>query len=420
MTTTLQNNFEGIADGAALTSANSATGGTGFLTVAAGTGGTLTVKSAAAINGTRSLEVAQGSTSCYCYWDPTVLPALATAYFRFTFALTALPSAGSSVWRHMDSASVECFRLEILSTGKLRIRNSSTGVILADSTTVFTAGQAYRVEGKVVHGSTGSIQVRIYGTQNAAVPVETMTPAAADVGVDTSRVHMGRPVSTPTMPTFTLDDVAVTDVDWLGPPVVSAAPTANFTSTTSGLTASFANTSAAATGRTIASSAWAYGDGTTGATTSPSHTYAAGGTYTATLTVTDDVGRTGTVSKTVTVTAPANAAPTANAGPDQAGVEPWSTVTLPGSGTDPNGTIASYRWTQTAGPAVTLSSATAQNPTFTAPAAATDQALVFSLTVTDNGGATSPADTVSVAVLAATEFYANTAGVWTPMRVVGL
>lgn len=99
-----------------------------------------------------------------------------------------------------------------------------------------------------------------------------------------------------------------------------------------------------------------------------------------------------------------NQAPIAYAGSDQSNVEAWSTVTLDGSGsTDADGTIASYAWTQTAGASVTLSSSTAVKPTFTAPGGLTNSTLTFSLTVTDNGGATSAADTVNIAVLAATE-----------------
>lgn len=116
----------------------------------------------------------------------------------------------------------------------------------------------------------------------------------------------------------------------------------------------------------------------------------------------------------------ANTAPTANAGVDQT-VEPWSTVTLDGSGSsDSDGTVASYAWSQTSGTTVTLSSSTAQKPTFTAPASSSDATLVFSLTVTDDGGATSTADTVSITVLAATEFFLDGTGTWKPMRIVAL
>ena len=80
----------------------------------------------------------------------------------------------------------------------------------------------------------------------------------------------------------------------------NVAPTANFSSVTSGLTATFSNSSTDSDG-TIASSSWTFGDGGTSTTSSPSHTYAAAGTYTVTLTVTDNGGLTGTKSSSVTV-----------------------------------------------------------------------------------------------------------------------
>jgi hypothetical protein len=90
-----------------------------------------------------------------------------------------------------------------------------------------------------------------------------------------------------------------------------------------------------------------------------------------------------------------NIAPTANAGPDQDSVTGGTVVTLNGTGSsDPDGTIASYLWTQTAGPTVTLSSTTAASPTFTAPDTA--GSATFSLRVTDNDGAQSTANTVVI------------------------
>ncbi len=72
-------------------------------------------------------------------------------------------------------------------------------------------------------------------------------------------------------------------------------------------------------------------------------------------------------------------------------------MTLNGTASsDSDGTIASYTWSQTAGTAVTLSSATVSQPTFTAPA--TSSTLTFSLTVTDNRGASSAASTVNITV----------------------
>jgi len=77
-------------------------------------------------------------------------------------------------------------------------------------------------------------------------------------------------------------------------------PVANFTFTTSGLTANFTDTSTDSDG-TIASRSWAFGDGGTSTATNPSHTYAAGGTYNVSLTVTDNGGATNTRTQPVTV-----------------------------------------------------------------------------------------------------------------------
>ena len=101
-----------------------------------------------------------------------------------------------------------------------------------------------------------------------------------------------------------------------------------------------------------------------------------------TLTVTDDDGATATDSVTVTLT---NVLPTANAGVDQTAVS-GATVTLDGSASNDLEGAVTYSWVQSSGSAVTLSDATAANPTFTA--ALGDAVLEFSLTVTDDDGAT--------------------------------
>jgi hypothetical protein len=100
---------------------------------------------------------------------------------------------------------------------------------------------------------------------------------------------------------------------------------------------------------------------------------------------------------TVTITVKrVNAAPIANAGADVT-VDGNTLVNLAGSGSDADGTIASYSWAQTAGAAVTLTGATAAALQFTAPSTNVETTLTFELTVTDNN-AVSAKDTVSVLV----------------------
>lgn len=78
------------------------------------------------------------------------------------------------------------------------------------------------------------------------------------------------------------------------------APTASFSVSANGLTASFTDSSSDADG-TIASRKWSFGDGSTSTATNPTKTYAAAGTYTVQLTVTDDGGKTASTSRSVTV-----------------------------------------------------------------------------------------------------------------------
>ena len=94
----------------------------------------------------------------------------------------------------------------------------------------------------------------------------------------------------------------------------------------------------------------------------------------------------------VFTTGTSNQAPTANAGPNQS-VSTNSKVTLDGSASfDPNGNPI-YTWTQTGGPAVTLSSSTAVQPTFTAPGSSAT--LTFQLVVSD-GSLSSTPSTVTI------------------------
>ena len=93
-----------------------------------------------------------------------------------------------------------------------------------------------------------------------------------------------------------------------------------------------------------------------------------------------------------------NQSPTANAGADQSITLPTSTISLSGSGIDPDGTISSYFWTKISGPSTgTITNANSASTSVTGLVQGVYQ---FELKVTDNNAATA-VDTVQITVNAA-------------------
>lgn len=103
---------------------------------------------------------------------------------------------------------------------------------------------------------------------------------------------------------------------------------------------------------------------------------------------------------------------TANAGPDQADRVPFSTVTLDGTASTGSPTV--YQWRQITGPTVTLSSTSAAQPTFTAPALLAGATLTFGLKVGD-GSTLSAEDTVQITVKPH-DLFVMKGGVWVPAQ----
>lgn len=137
-----------------------------------------------------------------------------------------------------------------------------------------------------------------------------------------------------------------------------------------------------------------------------------GGEYRFKLKVTDNSGNTGTdtvhvsVKGSSTTPPPGNQAPVVNAGVAQTITLPISSVTLNGSATDADGTIASYLWTKVSGTGGVITSPTVKTTTVTG---LTAGSYVFNLKATDNAGA-SGNKTVTVTVNSGTTTPPPTSG----------
>lgn len=176
------------------------------------------------------------------------------------------------------------------------------------------------------------------------------------------------------------------------PPVVNAGADKSITLPTNSVTLSGSATDADGT---ISSYAWTMTSGPSTATLSGAASSSLtasnliAGTYLFRLSATDNSGSTGFDDVAVIVapaTTPTNQAPTANAGTDKTITLPVNTVSLTGSGTDPDGSIVAYAWTRVSGPSTpVLTNANTATVSLGSLVAGT---YVMRLTVTDNGGLT--------------------------------
>jgi hypothetical protein len=142
----------------------------------------------------------------------------------------------------------------------------------------------------------------------------------------------------------------------------------------------------------ISTYTWAMTTGTAGTLsgTSSSTLNASGlvqGSYVFRLTVKDDRGASSSDDVKVTVLAntSTNVAPVADAGADRNISLPTNSLAITATGTDSDGTIASYAWTKVSGGTATLSGATTNTLSLSGLVAGS---YVFRVTVTDNGGST--------------------------------
>jgi PKD repeat protein len=177
------------------------------------------------------------------------------------------------------------------------------------------------------------------GTQRALNPADPEAPYfAASSGVDTATWGVLDVQATATTLAATFVRAAggtFTDAFTIEPagPVENQPPTAAFTASCAETTCSLDALSSTDPDGTIASYAWAFGDGATGTGATASHTYAVAGTYPVTLTVTDDDGATGTVSHDVTVTTPVGPVPFATDAFGRTTSQGWGNADLGGAWT---------------------------------------------------------------------------------------
>jgi formylglycine-generating enzyme required for sulfatase activity len=184
------------------------------------------------------------------------------------------------------------------------------------------------------------------------------------------------------------------------PPSVSAGSTINLTSPAASTT--IAGTASDADG-VVVSTTWSQASGPViAAIVSPAAAstnvtgLTATGAYVFRFSATDDQGATASADVIVNVTATSNQPPAVNAGAEQTIQSPATSVTLSGTASDPDGTVAAVQWTQVAGPAIAAIGSQASLTTGIT-GLNLSGVYIFRLSATDNQGGKSTSE-VSVTV----------------------
>ena len=278
------------------------TGAASNFAVGAGIG-TIVVPNPGWTSGARLTEVSQTETE-----------------LRATVGLDKMPTGGGTdvalVGRALDQNQGYRLRLKLLATGVVRAQllsvSGGTTATLAQLNLpglTYAAGDQLEVRLQVTGASPTTLQAKVWqvGTTEPAGWTLSTTDSTAALQVPGGVGVYGYASSsaTNTPQTLRVDNV------WAGPPDTTPppppenqAPVAAFTAPTTGLSVSVDGSGSADPDGSIVSYAWDFGDGSTDAGVTTSHTYAAAGTYTISLTVADDDGATGATTQSVTVAAP--------------------------------------------------------------------------------------------------------------------
>ncbi|MBM0203502.1 alkaline phosphatase D family protein [Micromonospora sp. STR1s_5] len=230
---TLINTFEtGLANGAALTAANSGTGvaGAPLDAVATGTGTSLVFSTAHPAHGGLSALATIGASAgqpAYVEWSTSLLPGgafTALMYTRIGIWTDAPPTSQDfAIIRGLFGAN-QRWRVSYTNAGKIAIFGN--GAVVATSTLTLAASTHYRVEASAAASAVQancSMTVRIYAG-DSTTPLETLEASNFVMGGPIDRVRFGvsAAVGSVAATRLWLDDIGASTDGWLGPAVAAA------------------------------------------------------------------------------------------------------------------------------------------------------------------------------------------------------
>lgn len=225
--TLLANNFEGGVDGVAISTFNSGgTSGDAFGAVTIDPTASLVFDGTQSAHGTFSAKVATGATSgsSYVAWTTGIAGTSPSLWTRAYMRLTANPSAAVNILRLLNSSNAIMGTVRINANGTVGMLYGS-GTLGGTSVGAITPNAWFRIETLVTTGTTtGVMSCRIAFVPDAVTPDETLTSTNVNTGsTNPSRFRAGVVTNAANVTAINFDDLAASDVDWVGPAGVAVA-----------------------------------------------------------------------------------------------------------------------------------------------------------------------------------------------------
>ncbi len=209
------NSAEGGTSGTAVSTGNSGgTSGTAWNAVSVATG-TVAYDNAQTAHGGLAIRMATTTADSVQLQWTTAIGSVSRLYGRFYYRTSSL-ALNLDLLRARSSASNQIARLDINTSGALRIRNAAN-TVAATTTATMSTNTWYRIEFDFRFGASVTNTAWLYAL-DSVVPLETLTPTDNfSTETDIGQVHVGNFSSQASVADRWFDDIAVTDVGWLGP-----------------------------------------------------------------------------------------------------------------------------------------------------------------------------------------------------------
>jgi hypothetical protein len=190
-----------------------------------GSGATVTFDSSVKHLGALSAKIFGGNPAAFTVMLPVnnTVADITSLYTRFYVRFGSIPTTNATFAAFATSAGVTLARLQIMTTGAIRVQNGAGTSTVGTTTTILAANTWYGIEW---HAQTsGTTQTfRLYDALHTDLLETQITGTYTGTGL--RRIQLGNITGWPNSYTVWFDDVAADDTTWVGPLGVPTPPSA--------------------------------------------------------------------------------------------------------------------------------------------------------------------------------------------------